>query len=377
METATACDSRECDKARLSTLPAWLLTASLATAACGGGDAVGGGLVASDRCSGRCAIALDTVAILGAPSDSIWPMWMASAVRAANGNFYVGVSDHPGTLLIYDTHGTLTGTFGRRGEGPGEYSSILMKMVRGPGDTISVVEVMRNRRVLIDSSGSSIRSHPVPFQFHGMIHLGGRMLVQADIRTPEKVGWMLHELAGDGSVGESYAELSVYRNAEVDGIRPVAAAIDGGVWLATPSRYEITKYDSELNPVRSIAPATRWFPPNDGMIGDTYTEPQPWIADISETPDSLLWVIVRVADADWEPGVLAEAQQASLRTFSLMFDWVIEVIDLQRDTRIASFRHRDPLMFGMGDGLLYGMSEDSNARIEITAFHPRVTREIR
>lgn len=248
---------------------------------CTGIDRVGGGLDGSDRCDGRCRIALDTVAVLGAPGDTVWPTMMSSAIRAANGNYYVGASDHPGTLLIYDSQGTLTATFGRRGQGPGEYSSILMKMVRGPADTISVVEVLRNRRVIIDPFGRTIRSHPVPFQFYSMVHLGARALVQADIRSPDTKGWSLHEVDADGSVIRSYAEQTDYRNPEVDGFRPVAAAVDGGVWLAASKRYELTYYDPDITAIDTISPETRWFPPNDGPTGDPYTEPQPWIADIS------------------------------------------------------------------------------------------------
>lgn len=69
---------------------------------------------------------------------------------------------------------------------------------------------------------------------------------------------------------------------------------------------------------------------------------------------------------------MANAERMDVRTFSKNYDWLLEVVDPRHGTRIASYRHRDPLMFGIGDGMLYAMSEDENGRVVIAALQPRL-----
>jgi hypothetical protein len=342
-----------------------LLTLTLCAAGCRGGQARR--LTVKDPdCGRRCPVVFERIATLGANRDTIWPTALSSVVQGRSGQFYLGSTDHPGTLIVYSAHGRFLGTFGRTGQGPGEYRQYL-SLVRGPGDTISVVDAMQQRRTLIDSAGVAIRMHRIPPDLHDFAAVGKRVFVQADVRTPTLVGFPVHELAPDGSILRSFAQVAVYRHPELDGVRRISAAGDSGLWVAPRNRYEATYYDTAGKAVKTLRPEVDFFPP-DGISGE------PAVTDVWQD-QGRLWVVIRVPDLEWRPDRPRTEQPITLPSGVMKHDWLLEVVDIGTGERLASLRFDEPVFKGSGDGVLYGETENEAGGVVVFAYRVRYRQE--
>lgn len=94
----------------------------------------------------------------GAGSDLFGAV--AHAVRLSNGS--VAVADrHAQEIRIFDGDGEHVHTFGRPGEGPGEFTN-LWSIAELAGDTIAAIDPRGGRVSLFDASGGFGRSFPIP-----------------------------------------------------------------------------------------------------------------------------------------------------------------------------------------------------------------------
>lgn len=70
---------------------------------------------------------------------------IVSAVRTRTGNLVIADA-RTSSLALFDSTGRFVKLLGRKGDGPGEYQGIVA-MLRGPGDTIGVVDLHYGRRI--------------------------------------------------------------------------------------------------------------------------------------------------------------------------------------------------------------------------------------
>lgn len=324
-----------------------------------------------------CDISLEHIATLGSESDTIWPTVMSAVVRTGDGGFIVGSSDHPGVQLIYSSSGALVRTFGRQGEGPGEYQPWTIPVI-GPADTISIVDMMASRRTVIDSIGTPVRTHRLPTRFRSAVFIQNRMIVQADIRTPELIGIPLHEIRGDdGSIVRSFGDVDTYQTPGVDGVRIIAAAGDSGLWVAAPNRLAFDFFDLSLTRTHTMELAEDWFKPNAGGELSPFNAPSaPRILTAWQGEDGILWTIIRVADAEWRPTPPPTVERAPrLEDGVPVYDWILMAIDPGTGHQVGTARFDGPLVRGMGgDGVLYVKTEGPRGGVSIAAYYPNSNR---
>lgn len=341
-------------------------------AGCEAADEIESDLEPHSQCEGACEVALDTLAVIGAAAATLYPRADAGAVRDNQGRYFVAPTDRPGAVAVYSSRGELLHSFGRPGQGPGEYDLEFARLHRGRGDSISVVDAFALRRTIVGPSGEVVRSHTLPsiqtgfFQWRGLDHFEGTIR-GADGRTR-----LIHQIGPAGAVVHSGVEVPDGR-ALADAYRARTTSGDT-LWLARRTEYRIEAYDSMFQVVRTIAPSVTWFPDHQDEFADaTQQPPSPVIQQMSADSSGLLWVIITVADKDWQPLEDVGERQVSVGRSARLRDWIIDVVDLRSGERIATRRMDWPVALGEGDGLLYLLSEGVEGQGVLTATIPRVT----
>lgn len=319
-----------------------------------------------------CSIRLELIAELGSENDTIWATAFSSALRTADGQFIVTATDHPGVQLIYSPSGKLVDTFGKEGQGPGEYQAWTTPYL-GPADTVSIVDMFMSRRTIIDASGSRVREHRLPVRFRRATFIGNRMIVQADVPTADKIGYPLHEIdSSNGEILYSFAEVEAYQEPALDGYRVIAPAGDSGLWVAPPNELAFDYYDSDLDKVRTMRVEADWFLPHRNPPAMSYDmRPDPRTLAAWQSDDGLLWVLVIVADQDWEPRDPPVIERApSVEDSRVSSDWVLAVIDPATGEQLAAVQFDSVLMKGYGDDLIYMFVERPAGGASFAAYKP-------
>jgi hypothetical protein len=274
--------------------------------------------------------------------------------------------------LIYTRAGELERTFGREGQGPGEYQA-WTNPYRGPADSLSIIDMMMSRRTLIDGTGAPLRSHRLPTRFRRATFLGTKLIVQADVPTPEKIGFPLHEVdPNNGEIIRSFGEVEVYQDPALDGYRIVTPAGDSGLWVAPPNELAFDFYDGELNKMRTLQIEADWFAPHRSSPGVSYdVRPDPRTIAAWQSEEGLLWVLVRVADAEWEPRKPPAVEAPpSVEESRKAADWVLAVIDPAKGVQLAAVQFDSGVLKGFGDDLIYMFVERPAGGASFAAYKP-------
>ena len=151
-------------------LRAWVLTACALHAVGCGGPGTGADCQSCDLDRAK-------IAELRAPIEA--EPTLSSVVRQdGRGRFYVAPLVDPYKIAIFDSAGSYLGSFGQRGEGPGEFSEIR-GLELGPGDTLYVLHADRisifspeHTFVRSTSSSAARRSDHIVLDSRGTIATG-------------------------------------------------------------------------------------------------------------------------------------------------------------------------------------------------------------
>lgn len=174
-------------------------------------------------------------------------------------------------IRVFDDGGGYLRTFGRRGEGPGEFAN-LWTISELPGDTIVAVDPIGGRITLFTSSGTFARSFPIPWLPGASAPnpVGwfddGTLLVDALARSPsgdarDQSTHFLYSVDRDGEVLETLGEFAgqqLGRNGIglAFGARAHFAAGGNLAWYGHSSLYELVGHD-QSGSVRRIVRADR------------------------------------------------------------------------------------------------------------------------
>lgn len=178
-------------------------------------------------------------------------------VRLSTGD--IAVADGlAGEIRVFDEGGGHLRTFGRSGEGPGEFAS-LWTIAELPGDTIAAVDPLGGRVSLFASTGTFARSLPIP-RLSGASApnvIGwlddGPLLISALTRSPSRdtrkqSTYFLYAVDRDGEVAGTLGEFAgeqLGRNgyAVAFGGRAQFAAGGNLAWYGHSSRFELVGHD--------------------------------------------------------------------------------------------------------------------------------------
>lgn len=253
-----------------------------------------------------CAIRLERLAVLGG-TEIPGALGVHSAVFAGlDGRYYVIDAEvASGEILVYDGSGRYQSSFGRLGQGPGEYRLPQAILARSP-DTIQVMDSRLRRITTLTRDHQVVRTQALPLHFtdHALLQDGG-LVVNGQVGTRDGIGFPLHRLDREMCVvrlfgTESAMELPGmgYRN-----VRKLAPAGGGGFWAAHLDRFVVERWDAAGNHVRDYVREADWFPPWQGMgTLARLAPPQIRVHAVQQDAAGRLWVLLHVPAHDWKPG---------------------------------------------------------------------------
>ena len=183
--------------------------------------------------------------------------YIEQVIRLSSGDIAVaeGIA---GEIRVFDDGGRHLRTFGRRGEGPGEFVG-LRTIAELPGDTIAAIDPLGGRVSLFKSSGTFARSFLIPRlsgasapRVIGWLD-DGTLLINALTRSPSRDArdHSTHFLYAVGRDGEVLGTLGEFPGAKLGrngsglafGGRAEFAAGGNLAWYGHSSRFELTGLD--------------------------------------------------------------------------------------------------------------------------------------
>ncbi len=182
---------------------------------------------------------------------------VAHAIRLSNG--HIAVADrHAQEVRVFDEAGDHVLTFGRPGEGPGEFT-ILWSIAELAGDTVAAIDPLGGRVSLFDAAGVFGRSFPIPRlpgasapNVVGWL-ADGTLLIQSLTRsqsqdTRDQSTHLLYAVDRDGEILGTLGEFPgspLGRNGLSLGFAAGAEFAAGGslAWVGQSSRFEVAGHD--------------------------------------------------------------------------------------------------------------------------------------
>ncbi len=300
----------------------------------------------------RCAIETTELVRLGADTD---PAGFAPLVQVAGrpgSGYWVSSATFVGEVFHYDAAGRLAASFGRRGNGPGEFAAPLLLAV-GPSDEVFAVEMGSNRFHVRRRDGSHVRTTHLTqgATAIGVTPSGGLVVTSPASTVPM---WL-------DSEGRRLAEAAGVAHPEDEarpGIRPSFLAVDsaGHVWTMGRSEIALLHWTPDRTLAGTLLLEREWLPRSETPIRfDPRRErPQGQLAGLMLDDNGLVWVFGIVADKDWRR-LATDAQPEPRR----LFDTVVEVIDPGRASVVHTARF-DEVLIPFGPNLLYEMVTTSS-----------------
>ena len=276
------------------------------------------------------------------------PYAQARVVRSDDGDYYVPAHLGDGRLLRFSPDGVFQEAIGRRGEGPGEYD--LPMLMGGSADDLTILDPSSARVTTL--RGGEVETTSPPFRSHAWAVLqDGRHVYNGLPSWREGVGHPVHvyDMASrrvTSSFGDDGARADRSRQDPSRHLRrALAPAADGNIWVARTNRYWIDKWSSDGNRIARIERDAPWFRPWVEWPGmDNEVRPMPVIVGVRDWGDGLLMVVVRLADADWQPiqpiarENLPGHESIPFSRQDDLYDTVIEVLDARSGTVLARTR---------------------------------------
>lgn len=291
------------------------------------------------------------------------------AVQDSRGRFIL--KGHYATeLKVYDARGRFSGVIGQAGGGPGEFRGVGSVSVL-PGDTLVVFDWESSRYSLFSPAHKFVTSGPLPLlpELGALVLSSGEFVFNASVFTAGEIGQPLHRVRRDGALARSFGSPTGVYRPDIPFLmsRAIASARGGQLWSAYRMDYRIDLIDPQRGRVvRSIHREAVWFP--DGMRptprGAAATlDPKPFIFDVQEDPEGRLWVLIAVADPAWRQHVRFPGSSdlhGAILDEQRYYDTIVEVLDPDRRTVLASARLGEHIKQFVGPGLLGTVLEDAD-----------------
>ena len=273
-------------------------------------------------------------------------------------------------ILVFGSDGNYQTAIGRQGGGPGEFVAVGNFFV-GPGDTIHVFDQGNARYSTFTPSFEYVRSVVLPAgNPQSFVALApGRYVISAGYRTRDRFGMPLHNLTPGGlgtSFGGTDALQGRTRPERWALVRRLVADTDSTFWAVYGAEYRIDLWHDDGHTIRTLERNAPWFvraPPNtiEGRLN-------PFVLDAQIDEYRRLWMLVLVRDRQWRqrvewgregaPGV--RGLQTDTGRDDHIYDSVIEVIDLDRGTVLATTRVDQVLWGFAGAGRAWEFAESEH-----------------
>lgn len=318
-----------------------------------------------------CRIEAELIARIGDSDGPGMIQEQASIWLDARGRFIVTAPANRGVVQVFGHQGQLVHSFGRRGEGPGEF--VMPRVAAESGDTIIIHDAPLGRLTFLDGDfrllGTRRTLLPVPSPSWVRLEDGSFLPASIDaMRASGAFGQPFQRFSADGaSMIEAFgSESRTVRMGEVLSLtRTLAPSREGGFWAAHERRYRIERWNKEFQLVMVLERDVSWFEPYTGAGPLAREEPpNPSVRGIQEDDTGLLWLLIGVPDEEWRPLPPARIHDGGMTTtsrgqYNKLFDTLIKVIDPDLGAVVTSLRIEPLSSRGfIGPGIIYTYAED-------------------
>ena len=341
---------------------------------------------------GDCEIELEELYLLGHAEDSL-PIGDGSFLTVAAGDRCVlAPTDRDGEALIFDECRGEPRQLGRRGNGPGELSSIRT-VASWRGD--SVVFLGYGRLEILSSAtgrGRSVRFDP-SIEGYTMVTVPGDSVVIVNNSRPTKSQFA--EIRWDGSGGTAFGLAGAAPNAGNAQSHVVALGSSSrphAFWAgAMYFRPQLTLWSHDGERLFVFDRTPPWFAPYDSSAlakswdaSAAVVRPVATLRAVRESTDGLLWAAFGIAAADWRPDsgpppALRRTPSGEIPSRSRSrvehFDGVIEVMDGASGELLMSVRTDESWVNFANDSLIYSRRQGEDGTHQIAVYRMRLRRE--
>ena len=320
-------------------------------------------------CQG-CEITFEHVVTLGDREGPGRVMPPNATAIDSKGNFYLGHGDGSSRVRqvwVFSPEGEFLRTFGREGEGPGEYENIaLMEMLQG--DTLEIYDQRLRRRTILapDLTVLSTSAYKVGTFWRSVRLPDGRLAVNEHLQTPERIGYPFQLIDQSGEIVRSFGMVKPeYREGESDKYRRlVTRGPDGGsVWTLGSGDYLMELWDTTGVRLKALQRDAEWF--ERRLVGRPVTvdgpTPLALLRYVRSDSKGRLWISGLVAKNDWRDLATADPDFASSALgFMELFEPIIEVVDPETGELLASEVFPDLSLGGfLGEDMIITYKEDA------------------
>lgn len=298
--------------------------------------------------SGILPIEVDTVATIGADGAGPALSRLTGLAMDGEGRFYAAPTYEPGTAAVYDRDGRYLRSFGRRGPGPGEYTSRMLRVRVAPDDTVHVLDGARHT-VLEPGGGAFVRLTTLPFLPKQTSFTSDGRLVAGSIQ-PGSEG-TVYILSRAGTVERTLAFDRESGSSNLGEVGPLSNIEAGTLWAGSAERYRMELWSTDGQLLRSIERDAPWFPPQAPRPNRYGARDTRLLALLQA--DTLLWTLVAIPDprADGASPIGRPLEEVDLDDYQ---DSVVEAIDvtsgevvgrIRLDASVSGFLGRSPVVF--------------------------------
>ena len=310
-----------------------------------------------------CEVVLEEALSLGAFDDPGTIGFPATITRVESGDFVVATLQNGAEMLVYDSQGRYRESFGRSGEGPGEFREPGFGVLRPlPGGGVLVLDPFIRRITRMSAAwefesstdiGGRLGTNLMP-----LASGGGYVLARWGTTEESELAEITEVIDLDGNLVETIAVVPTDDEMRSYFFSPLATDGEGRVWRALPTEYAVEAWDpADPGNVVRLEGRPSWFTP--GPPPEGYPEDAPAASVIIglRREGGLLWIATIVADDNWREAVADPVPFVPLDPGKLM-DGVVEVIDVQTG-RLVARTVQDEVLWWTGDkSLLYTIRED-------------------
>lgn len=321
----------------------------------------------------RCKIELDSVATLATP-DSVDVGASYVVAVDSRGRFHWLAQDGS-RVALFDRSGHFLRAYGRRGRGPGEFSTAA-ELVVGPADSVFVLD-RDLRQVTIFNADLSYAGR-VPLDGFGLTFAllsSGDFVVNAIANSRSTFGLPLQVVPRRAGAphwfGSRPSDIGPSRTESSQ--RAIAAGHRGAIWSIVPLTYQIEEWTSGGSKTRSFQRLAEPF--NNTRRSQSSQQPKAWVASVNQDKTGSLWTVMTIVTRP--PTTARSGRRATERSEFGMpdltpYDSVIEVIDPATGRLVAAKRF-ERRSFGLRGDHLVELREREDGSAAAVVFRYRVT----
>lgn len=297
--------------------------------------------ISDDITCPTCVIEIGPQIALTPPMDHVWfkSVPFPNLARDGEGNYIAAPVEGDALLAVFGPDGTFRSSYGRIGEGPGEFEDGFLLLIEvGEDDVLHAID-LRYLHTLAPGAERRLDQVRMPVYTSDAVVLKGMIAVAAPVRT-EAGMTTIQLLRTDGTIAASIAvaetndeRLQVAWDRS-DLQRRLGRSKDhADVWSAPLNRYRVSRYGIDGEEKIRIERLSEWFEP---YLHETPGAPlrapaDPTVTGIHQDANGLLWITISRAPPSFSPvidqPVGVEVRPDPYLDYNQLLHTTVEVLD--------------------------------------------------